>query len=1007
VADLEAQLVTAVAAALPHLHRVSSAVSACSARLSAVDDLLASVAPQRDALDTAVTSNQSFLDHHSAVVAALAPLREELARAIADPAAVDAECATIAFRDVQHVAARLAVAADASSRLAESEVVVGRLTPSVPALQAEARALSAFQRRLAAARDLYRRGLAVLEGFERLLGGDTIPEDVENAIDRSTFDLKVLLDRTSNYGEDLGVEVAATRANIADLRAQLRTYLNHRDLLQQRAGELERDLPEMGLILRHAALSQPAATTGLDLDTLRCGCRVFEGVRSLAVYDARPMPNAPSSSATVQLGNDPKSGATVVLKQFVLRQHGVIDKSAQRKFAREAVMLARVRSPNVVRLISCFIASQPKGGLAGVLVLEHFPSSLANVAVPRGAARFSLAQARRVVGEVLRGLCALHANGIVSAAVKPENIVVSPDFARVSLIDLSIARDAQGLGATLATGTLGAFSMGFCAPEAMPAFDAEAEEESPLSPSCDVFSAGMLLTWMLCCDATHNARSKFLRHADRLHRSLEFIPSDAPFAPLYVSAGLPDEVLALLARMLSPNPAARPSARECLSAPFFAGDDGAPLPIASLDAVRAGISRALAEDPEGSVTVDLADATTVTDCLVAVTEALAGCRDLDAAATPLLFRLPADEAAALPPAPAITDLGAPAFEVEGEPCLFMSPALLHAILELPGGTTPGDVPLFTQQPNGAVRLVPHPRAGHILAASGPDSSLADADFIRAAIAGLGVLLTQCAIHASPLPPAVFPPALAASLAAPTAVPSADELYPALTRLLRRDVAPLSVVCDLYERIAGDTVGDLTGSSDARPLVEVVPHDAHPGTTAFAIAGAELRGGCTAFASAAREALLAATTSLRSDFSQLDARGLAAILCLPHTTNCHHLAQALAFPADDDQFQTEVTSAIAKLDPLRFDALAVALFGSAQSADFSRATVTVAVTESPHVTLLREDDGTAALALPAGNNVDLLRGLAAALDARPELFGRAAIHTTRADDNTVLRIECRA
>jgi hypothetical protein len=128
-------------------------------------------------------------------------------------------------------------------------------------------------------------------------------------------------------------------------------------------------------------------------------------------------------------------------------------------------MLARVRSPNVVRLISCFIASQPKGGVAGVLV-RALPQ-LENGHPPRRGpllARPGGPRCWRVAPRPVRPARQRHR----SADVKPENVVVSPDFARVSLIDLTFARDAQGLGATLATGTLGAFSLGFCAPEDFP-----------------------------------------------------------------------------------------------------------------------------------------------------------------------------------------------------------------------------------------------------------------------------------------------------------------------------------------------------------------------------------------------------------------------------------------------------------------------------------------------------------------------------------------------------------
>lgn len=147
---------------------------------------------------------------------------------------------------------------------------------------------------------------------------------------------------------------------------------------------------------------------------------------------------------------------------------------------REARALARLRHPNVVTVLD---AEQERDAVH--IVMEH---------VERGSLRGSLARegalspqrAGAILGDVLLGIEACHAAGIIHRDVKPENILLTSEGS-AKLADLGLARDATGgAGATLVGGV---GTLAYMSPEQL--------RGEAVDARTDIYAAGVLLQEML------------------------------------------------------------------------------------------------------------------------------------------------------------------------------------------------------------------------------------------------------------------------------------------------------------------------------------------------------------------------------------------------------------------------------------------------------------------------------------------------------------------------------
>ncbi|MBI4576720.1 MAG: protein kinase [Planctomycetes bacterium] len=282
-----------------------------------------------------------------------------------------------------------------------------------------------------------------------------------------------------------------------------------------------------------------AGEPGLPLERFQSDLGLFRLVRRLGQ----------GGMGEVYLAEQVKLSRAVVVKFLGLREEDPAQRAAfARRFRQEALILARLDHPNVVKVID-FGETQGRA----YLVLEHVPGEdLASVLV-RGALG---------VGEVLDlgikladALVHLHAHQVLHRDIKPANVLVSGPAGRrrVRLVDFGIGKildAAMASGLWSRTG-VGMGSFPYIPPEQMRSASS-ADERS------DLYSLGATL---------HHALSGRMPFQEALGRGraavMRAIEEEPPGRP----DGAPEGLWEVIGRAMAKDPARRPaSAVELLDA---------------------------------------------------------------------------------------------------------------------------------------------------------------------------------------------------------------------------------------------------------------------------------------------------------------------------------------------------------------------------------------------------------------------------------------------------------
>jgi serine/threonine-protein kinase len=217
---------------------------------------------------------------------------------------------------------------------------------------------------------------------------------------------------------------------------------------------------------------------------------------------------------------------------------------AQKQLLKEASLASRVRHQNVVNVHSFFVLADGRPAMS----MDALEGETLRKKLDREEA-LPLSVAASILLPVVSAVGTAHANGVIHRDLKPENVFLTPAMGGqlyVRVLDFGIAKLMRAANSGDATGTLRTDGVRgtilYMSPE-----QARREE---LDHRTDIWSLGVLMYEVLAGSRPVEA-STFREVARRLEK--------ASITPLRTHVpDLPDQVLALVDRMLQRRPEARP-----------------------------------------------------------------------------------------------------------------------------------------------------------------------------------------------------------------------------------------------------------------------------------------------------------------------------------------------------------------------------------------------------------------------------------------------------------------
>jgi serine/threonine protein kinase len=238
--------------------------------------------------------------------------------------------------------------------------------------------------------------------------------------------------------------------------------------------------------------------------------------------------------AAVIRARDAQLDRSVALKVLPPEMAG--DPENVRRFHQEARSAAKLDHENVARVFYC-----GEDQRLHFIAFEFVEGENLRALVERRG-RLPVQEALHYMLQIATGLAHAAARGVVHRDIKPSNIIISPN-GRAKLVDMGLARmegPHSDKGLTQSGVTLGTFD--YISPE-------QALEPRDADVRSDIYSLGCTFYHVLtgCAPVPEGTAAKKLHHHQH----------EAPIDPRQLNPEIPDDVAAILARMMAKNPKVR------------------------------------------------------------------------------------------------------------------------------------------------------------------------------------------------------------------------------------------------------------------------------------------------------------------------------------------------------------------------------------------------------------------------------------------------------------------